>query len=81
MADITKLDAKLLVAFTAVMEEQSVTRAAQRLNMTQQGLSGVLQRMRDLFGDPLFVREARGVCDFRRRPSGDRVPVAAGDCR
>jgi len=29
--------------------------------MTQQGLSGVLQRMRDLFGDPLFVREARGV--------------------
>ena len=61
MSDITRLDAKLLVAFDAVMEERSVTRAAQRLNMTQQGLSGSLQRLRDLFGDPLFVRETRGV--------------------
>ena len=61
MSDITRLDAKLLLAFDAVMEERSVTRAAQRLNMTQQGLSGSLQRLRDLFDDPLFVREARGV--------------------
>ena len=61
MRDITRLDPKLLLAFDAVMEERSVTRAAQRLNMTQQGLSGVLQRLRDLFGDALFVREARGV--------------------
>ncbi len=61
MSDITKLDAKLLLAFDVVMEEQNVSRAAKRLNMTQQGLSGVLQRLRDLFGDPLFVREARGV--------------------
>lgn len=61
MNDITRLDAKLLLAFDAVMEERSVTRAAQRLNMTQQGLSGSLQRLRDLFGDPLFVRKSRGV--------------------
>ncbi|MCZ6588072.1 MAG: LysR family transcriptional regulator, partial [Alphaproteobacteria bacterium] len=61
MNDITRLDTKLLVAFDAVMEERSVTRAAERLNMTQQGLSGSLQRLRDLFGDPLFVRESRGV--------------------
>ncbi len=56
MNDISRLDAKLLVAFDAVMEERSVTRAAERLNMTQQGLSGMLQRLRDLFGDALFVR-------------------------
>jgi DNA-binding transcriptional LysR family regulator len=61
MRDITRLDTKLLLAFDAVMEERNVTRAAQRLNMTQQGLSGVLHRMRELFGDPLFVRESRGV--------------------
>ena len=61
MSDITRLDTKLLLAFDAVMEERSVTRAAERLNITQQGLSGALQRLRDLFGDPLFVREARGV--------------------
>jgi DNA-binding transcriptional LysR family regulator len=61
MSDITKLDPKLLLAFDTLMEERSVTRAAERLHMTQQGLSGVLQRMRDLLGDPLFVREGRGV--------------------
>ncbi len=61
MHDITRLDTKILLAFDALMEERSVTHAARRLNMTQQGLSGVLARMRDLFGDPLFVREARGV--------------------
>lgn len=61
MRDITRLDTKLLLAFDALMEERSVTRAAQRLGMTQQGLSGVLRRMRDLFGDPLFVRGSRGV--------------------
>ena len=43
------------------MDERSVTRAARRLGLTQQGLSGKLHRMRDLFADPLFVREARGV--------------------
>ncbi len=54
------------MAFDTLMEERSVTRAAQRLNMTQQGLSGTLQRMRDLFADPLFVREARGVAPTPR---------------
>lgn len=61
MRDISRLDTKLLVAFDALMEERSVTRAARRLSMTQQGMSGALQRMRTLFDDPLFVREARGV--------------------
>jgi DNA-binding transcriptional LysR family regulator len=61
MTDIRRLDTKLLLAFDAVMEERSVSRAAVRLHLTQQGLSGVLNRLRDLFGDPLFVREARGV--------------------
>ena len=73
MRDITRLDPKLLVAFDAVMEERSVTRAAVRLNMTQQGLSGVLQRLRDLFGDPLFVRDARGV----RGDVSRRYPVTS----
>ncbi len=61
MSDIKNLDTKLLLAFNALMEEGSVTRAAQRLNLTQQGLSGALHRMRLIFDDPLFVREARGV--------------------
>jgi DNA-binding transcriptional LysR family regulator len=77
MRDITRLDAKLLVAFNTLMEERSVTRAAERLNMTQQGLSGVLQRMRDLFADPLFVREARGVAPTPRAEElGPRIKSA-----
>lgn len=61
MRDISRLDTRLLLAFDALMDERSVTRAAQRLGLTQQGLSGKLHKMRELFADPLFVREARGV--------------------
>ena len=66
MSDILKLDARLLLAFVAISEERSVTRAADRLNITQQGLSGVLARLRDLFDDPLFLREAHGVAPTPR---------------
>lgn len=66
MHDISRLDIKLLLAFDALMEERSVTRAARRLHVTQQGVSGMLQRLRDLFDDPLFVREARGVAPTPR---------------
>ena len=82
MSDITRLDAKLLLAFDALLEEQSVTRAARRLNMTQQGLSGVLQRLRDLFGDPLFVREARGVSPTPRAEAlAPRIKSALADLK
>jgi len=66
MSDILKLDARLLLAFVAIAEERSVTRAAGRLNMTQQGLSGALARLRDLFSDPLFIRESHGVAPTPR---------------
>lgn len=61
MTDISGLDMRLLVTFLAIAEEKSVTRAAQRMNMTQQGVSGVLSRLRQQFDDPLFVRQAHGV--------------------
>lgn len=59
--DILSLDVKLLLAFDALIVERGVTRAAQRLGLTQQGLSGQLAKMRALFDDPLFVREGGGV--------------------
>ena len=43
------------------MAERNVTRAARRVGLTQQGMSGQLARMRDLFGDRLFVRQAGGI--------------------
>lgn len=59
--DIETLDIRLLRAFDALMLERSVTRAAARVGMTQQGLSGQLARMRTLFDDQLFVRTVAGV--------------------
>jgi DNA-binding transcriptional LysR family regulator len=59
--DIAQLDVRLLLAFDALMAELSVTRAAARVGLTQQGMSGQLARMREIFGDPLFVRDSAGI--------------------
>jgi len=59
--DIARLDTRLLLAFEALAAERNVTRAAERLGLTQQGMSGQLARMRELFDDPLFVRSRGGV--------------------
>jgi DNA-binding transcriptional LysR family regulator len=61
MANIRKVDLNLLVVLDALLEERNVTRAAARLGYTQPTVSGMLMRLRDLFGDPLFVRTQRGL--------------------
>jgi len=45
----------------ALMEERSVTRAAERLGITQPALSNALNRLRDMLRDPLFIRERYGM--------------------
>ncbi|AZS82609.1 LysR family transcriptional regulator [Achromobacter spanius] len=47
--------------FLTVLHERSVTRAAQRLNLTQPAVSYALARLREQFDDPLFVRTATGM--------------------
>ncbi|WP_454668840.1 LysR family transcriptional regulator [Achromobacter kerstersii] len=47
--------------FLTVLHERSVTRAAQRLNLTQPAVSYALGRLREQFSDPLFVRTATGM--------------------
>ncbi|MCB5161456.1 LysR family transcriptional regulator [Marinomonas algarum] len=64
--DISKLDIKLLVAFVTIMEEGSVSRAAERLGVTQPALSKSLQRLRELFHDALFTRQAYGLSPTAR---------------
>lgn len=59
--DIIGLNPRLLLAFEAIMTERNVTAAANRLGLTQQGMSGQLARLRQEFSDPLFVRGASGV--------------------
>ncbi|MDE2441545.1 MAG: LysR family transcriptional regulator [Betaproteobacteria bacterium] len=53
------LDLNLIVALDAVLEEASVTKAAERLNLTQPALSSALARLREYFGDELLVQVGR----------------------
>jgi DNA-binding transcriptional LysR family regulator len=59
--DLAKIDLNLLVLFDALAAEQSVTRAARRIGVTQPSASKGLDRLRHLFKDDLFVRTARGM--------------------
>ncbi|MFJ5162332.1 LysR family transcriptional regulator [Pantoea sp. NPDC088449] len=59
--DIRTLDLNLLKALDAMLDERSVTRAAERLSLTQPAVSGMLTRLRECFDDPLFTRTQRGI--------------------
>jgi LysR family transcriptional regulator, nod-box dependent transcriptional activator len=50
-----RLDLNLLVALDALIEDQSVSTAARRLNLSQPALSGALNRLREFFRDDLLV--------------------------
>lgn len=54
-------DLNLLRVFAALMEERSVTRAGERLALSQSAVSHALSRLRDVLGDELFVRSAAGM--------------------
>lgn len=53
------LDLNLLAAFSALIEERSVSRAAKRLNLSQPAVSAALARLREHFGDELLVLEGK----------------------
>lgn len=57
--DLRRVDLNLLVAFDALMDERSVTKAAERLYVGQSAMSATLSRIRDLFGDPILIRQGR----------------------
>lgn len=62
MQDYIKgLDLNLLKALDALLELRSVTRAAERLGVTQPAVSGMLTRLREAFHDPLFIRAQYGM--------------------
>jgi DNA-binding transcriptional LysR family regulator len=57
--DLRRVDLNLLVAFDALMDERSVTRAATRLYVGQSAMSATLARIRELFDDPVLIRQGR----------------------
>ncbi|MDR7143156.1 LysR family transcriptional regulator [Rhizobium sp. BE258] len=59
--DLHGIDLNLLVAFDALMQERSVTKAGIRIGRTQPAMSAALSRLRALFQDELFVRGPAGL--------------------
>jgi len=54
-----RLDLNLLVALDALLAECSITRAAERLHLSQSATSNALARLRDYFDDELLVQVGR----------------------
>ncbi|MBC2877970.1 MULTISPECIES: LysR family transcriptional regulator [Streptomyces] len=68
----TRLDLNLLVALDALLEECSVTRAAERLGITEPAMSRALGRIRRAVGDPVLVRAGHAM-----QPTPHAVAVRA----
>lgn len=64
--DHLDLDGHLLKLLLVVHEEGSITRAAHRLEVTQSAVSHLLDKLRRLVGDPLFVKSGRGIVPTAR---------------
>jgi DNA-binding transcriptional LysR family regulator len=60
-------DLNLLIALRALLEEANVTRAGDRINMSQSSMSSALSRLRLQFNDELLVRVGR---DYELTPMG-----------
>ncbi len=58
---LLNVDLNLLKTLDVLLDERSVTRAAERLSLTQPAVSGMLTRLRESFDDPLFIRAQRGI--------------------
>jgi DNA-binding transcriptional LysR family regulator len=59
--DHLSLDGNTLRTFLTVLDETSVSRAAERLGVSQSAVSHTLDKLRTIFEDPLFVRVGRGI--------------------
>ena len=57
--NLSQFDLNLLVSLDALLIERNVTRAGQRVGLSQPAMSGTLSRLRDLFKDELLVRVGR----------------------
>lgn len=58
---LSRVDLNLLVVFDTIYAEGSITRASERLNLSQPAVSHALARLRQLIGDPLFLRHGRDM--------------------
>ena len=61
MLNLRSVDLNLLPVFEAAYEERNLSRAAERLAMTQSAVSHAMTRLRAVFRNDLFIPQARGV--------------------
>jgi DNA-binding transcriptional LysR family regulator len=73
--NLAALDLNLLVALDALLLEAGVSRAAMRIGLSQPATSHALQRLRDLIGDPLLVRNGARM-ELTPRAQALRGPLA-----
>ncbi len=59
--NLARVDLKLLGTLQVLLEECNVTRAAERLHVSQPAMSKSLQKLKSIFDDPLFERTAYGL--------------------
>jgi len=61
LEQLARYDIKLLVALQVLLEEENVSRAAERLFVTQSAMSKMLARLKETFGEELFIRTSHGI--------------------
>ena len=78
--DLEALDLNLLRYLLVLVHEAGVSRAAQRLNVTQPAVSAALRRLRDVFGDPILVRSGQTMSPTPRaiEMAAHVAPLLAG---
>ena len=69
-----RTDLNFLFMLEALLEEGSVSAAADRLGLSQPAMSHALARLRQRFGDPLFVKTRTGM---RPTPTAERIGLTA----
>ncbi|MEO0938086.1 MAG: LysR family transcriptional regulator [Pseudomonadota bacterium] len=61
ISELRRLDGTLLLVFLSLMRHRKAARVADELSMTPSTVSHALGRLRDIFGDPLFLRRSHGL--------------------
>ena len=64
--NLQNMDLNLLIALDVLLQEQHVSRAAEKLSLSQSATSRILARLRDMFDDPLLIKSSDGMVMTQR---------------
>ena len=80
MAGLRDVDLNLLLLFQHLLEDRNISSVARRLDLSQPAVSNALRRLRQAFGDELFVRTAQGMQPTPRAagPVSEALALLAG---